>query len=209
MSEVFKPITISDIIPGARERILGLTAIELDNKSRPIEKDRFRDKAPVLTYEPLEAKIAKRSLWNHIGITYMGVLKKASEDKALEVVNDTLYQVAEYPTRSFNVIESLSGFRGVDLPNMDEIEEMRSHHAPTIEIGRFLGATAIRQGQPIKPDSIQLYYQARDLDNEEFPVYLSDTIMSHQYRIKFWNHEFQSIAEHPAINQLFYRIKNS
>lgn len=200
---------ISDIIPGSRAKILGTEPIVSNPNHKPIENQRRREKAPILTYLPLEEKIAIRSLWNHIGITYKGVMKKASEAKALQVVHDLVHEVAEYPTGSLNVLESLKGFRVSDLPSAEELEKMRNHHAPAIEIGRFMGALAIREGRQITRNSADLYYRAAELSDEEFPQYLSSAIASHQYRIKFWRQEFESVAGHPAINDLLYAIRFS
>lgn len=208
-SEWYRPSTISDVLPGAHQKILGTEPIKSDSKRKLIETSRFRDRPPVLTYEPLEAKIAKRSLWNHIGVTYKGVVKKASEEKALKVVHDLLYQVADYPLRSNNVVESLRDFRSSDLPSGEELERMRSHHAPVIEIGRFMGALALREGMPVVADSVHWYYKAASLSDFEFPEYLNNTISSHQYRIIFWRNELKSLEDHPAVNDLLETIRSS
>lgn len=198
--------TLSDIIPGADKKIIGADPINLTDAIPIVDSNRFRKRAPILTYDSLEEKIAQRSLWNQIGITYRGVLKKASEQKALEVVNDLIFSTADYPQRSLNVVESLGDFRGIDMPTEQQLMEMRAHHAPLIEIGRFMGALAIRQGETIKRDSVSLFYRAAALDDVEFPQYLGGAISSHQHRIRFWRQEFESVSEHPVVNKLLYAI---
>lgn len=184
-----------------------------------IDPSLARDKVPFVPASLKESKVALRSLANHLGIIYRGVYKNThgKHDIALrEVTKSLLPEVAGYLAEPVQDLASLVGMPSLNLPNHEQLREIRAHPTAGLVLAKFIVAreshVAGWSGEHAVANPRK--YQARlagavglvgAYDQRLYVQELNQAMHNAVSRARFWRAELNGLEGNPLVEAVIER----